>query len=64
MSNITPARKALVTRILEGEGTASAPQRRAAFSNAAFAHDTSPGTIRVLSTAWMGRCSPCSSRTR
>lgn len=31
MSDITKARKALVTRILEGDGTASRAQRRAAF---------------------------------
>jgi hypothetical protein len=34
MSNIMQARKALVTRILEGDGTASRAQRRAAFENA------------------------------
>lgn len=34
MSNITQARKALVTRILEGDGKASPDQRRAAFDNA------------------------------
>lgn len=33
MSDIRQARKALVTRILEGEGHASATQRRAAFHN-------------------------------
>src|SRR5262245_2803541 len=33
MSNITQARKALVTRILEGDGKASRAQRRAAFDN-------------------------------
>ena len=33
MSDITKARKALVTRILEGDGTASRAQRRAAFDN-------------------------------
>src|SRR5215472_1314779 len=37
MSNITQARRALVTRILEGEGTTSPPQRRAAFDNAGLA---------------------------
>jgi len=33
MSDITKARKALITRILEGDGTASRAQRRAAFDN-------------------------------
>ena len=37
MSNITQARKALVTRILEGDGRASRDQRRAAFDNAGLA---------------------------
>ena len=34
MSDITRARKALVARILEGDGRASHAQRRAAFNNA------------------------------
>lgn len=34
MSDITQARKALIARILEGDGTASHSQRRAAFDNA------------------------------
>lgn len=33
MANITEERKAIVTRILEGEGNASREQRRAAFDN-------------------------------
>src|ERR1700682_2655062 len=33
MSNSTPARQAIVARILEGEGRASPAQRRAAFDN-------------------------------
>jgi hypothetical protein len=37
MSNITQARKALVTRILEGDGTTSRAQRRAAFDHTGFA---------------------------
>jgi hypothetical protein len=37
MTDIMKARRALVTRILEGEGTASPPQRRAAFDNAGLA---------------------------
>jgi hypothetical protein len=34
MSDITRARKALIARILEGDGRASHAQRRAAFNNA------------------------------
>ena len=37
MANIKQARKALVTRILEGDGKASHAQRRAAFDNAGLA---------------------------
>jgi hypothetical protein len=37
MSDITHARKALVARILEGDGKASPAQRRAAFDNAGLA---------------------------
>ena len=37
MSDITSARKALVTRVLEGDGTASHAQRRAAFDNQGLA---------------------------
>jgi hypothetical protein len=37
MSDIKRARTALVARILEGEGHASATQRRAAFNNAGLA---------------------------
>jgi len=37
MSNITPAREALITRILEGDGRASRDRRRAAFDNAGLA---------------------------
>jgi hypothetical protein len=37
MSDITRARKALVARILEGDGTASHTQRRAAFDNVGLA---------------------------
>jgi hypothetical protein len=43
MSDITPARKALVTRILEGDGRASHARRRAAFDNAGL-----PEPIRTL----------------
>jgi alkylhydroperoxidase family enzyme len=37
MANITQARKALVRRILEGDGKASHAQRRAAFDNTSLA---------------------------
>jgi hypothetical protein len=37
MVNIARARKALVARILEGDGTAPQDQRRAAFDNAELA---------------------------
>jgi alkylhydroperoxidase family enzyme len=37
MSNITQARKALIARILEGDGKASRAQRHAAFDNAELA---------------------------
>lgn len=37
MTDITKTRKALITRILEGEGTASRAQRRAAFDHTGFA---------------------------
>jgi alkylhydroperoxidase family enzyme len=43
MSNITQERKALVTRILEGDGKASRAQRRAAFDNAEL-----PNPMNVL----------------
>jgi hypothetical protein len=41
MSNITEARKALVTRVLEGDGKASRAERRAAFENAGLAEPLS-----------------------
>lgn len=43
MSDITLARKALVARILEGNGRASLAQRRAAFDNAGV-----PDPLRTL----------------
>jgi hypothetical protein len=43
MTDITQARKVLVARILEGNGTASPVQRRAAFDNAGLA-----GPLRTL----------------
>ena len=41
MSDITKARKALLARLLEGEGKASHAQRRAAFDNAGLAEPIS-----------------------
>jgi hypothetical protein len=41
MSDITQARKALIARILEGDGRASHAQRRAAFDNAGLAEPLS-----------------------
>ena len=43
MSDITGARRALVARILEGDGRASLAQRRAAFDNAGL-----PEPLRTL----------------
>jgi hypothetical protein len=43
MTDITQARKVLVARILDGNGTASPVQRRAAFDNAGLA-----GPLRTL----------------
>lgn len=37
MTNFTPARQAVVTRILEGDGRASLAHRRAAFDNSGLA---------------------------
>jgi hypothetical protein len=48
MSNIKAAKIALVARILEGDGTTSHAQRRAAFDNAA---DGSPWGTLVQKTA-------------
>jgi hypothetical protein len=47
MSDIKAARTALLARILEGDGTASRAQRRAAFDNAA---DGSPWRMLVQKT--------------
>jgi hypothetical protein len=43
MSNIRQARKALLSRILEGDGKASPSERRAAFNNSGLA-----GPLRTL----------------
>ena len=48
MSDIKAARAALLARILEGDGTASPAQRRAAFDNAA---DGAPWRTLVQKTA-------------
>ena len=48
MSDIKTARAALLARILEGDGTASSAQRRAAFDNAA---DEAPWRTLVQKTA-------------
>jgi len=48
MSDIKAARNALIARILEGDGTASRDQRRAAFDNAA---DGSPWRTLVQKTS-------------
>ena len=48
MSDIKAAKAALLARILEGEGTASRAQRRAAFDNAA---DGAPSRTLVQKTA-------------
>jgi hypothetical protein len=42
MSDIAQARRALVTRILEGDGEASLAQRRAAFDHAGLAGPLGP----------------------
>ena len=47
MSNITQARKALVRRILEGDGKATRAQRRATFDNAVLAKPLSHSCSRV-----------------
>ena len=52
MSNITQARKALVTRILEGYGEASRAQRRAAFDNTSLAKPLSTLIDKVTKHAY------------
>lgn len=51
MSDIRAARKAVVTRILEGDGEASRAQRRAAFDNAAPAAPQSTLIQKVATQA-------------
>jgi hypothetical protein len=52
MSDITQARKALVARILEGDGRASHAQRRAAFDNAGLAEPLSTLIDKVAKHAY------------
>src|SRR5262249_18184702 len=52
MANITQARKALVRRILEGEGKASRAQRRAAFDNTGLGRPLSTLIDKVTKHAY------------
>lgn len=52
MSDITEARKALVARILEGDGKASRAQRRAAFDNAGLAEPLTMLIDKVVKHAY------------
>ena len=52
MSDITPPRKALAARILEGDGRASHTQRRAAFNNAGLAEPLSTLIDKVARHAY------------
>jgi len=52
MSDITRAHKALVARILEGDGRASHAQRRAAFANAGLAEPLSTLIDKVARHAY------------
>ena len=52
MSDIRKARKALVTRILEGHGTASRAQRRAAFDHTGFAEPLNTLIDKVAKQAY------------
>ena len=52
MSDITKARKALVTRILEGNGKASRAQRRAAFDQTGFAEPLNTLINKVTKQAY------------
>src|SRR5215475_8259405 len=52
MSDIRQARKALVARILEGDGKASHAQRRAAFDNAGLAQPLSTLIDKVAKHAY------------
>jgi hypothetical protein len=52
MSNITQARRALITRILEGNGRAARAQRRAAFDHKAFAEPLNTLIDKVIMQAY------------
>ena len=52
MSDITQARKAVVARILDGDGRASHAQRRAAFDNAGLAKPLSTLIDKVAKHAY------------
>ena len=52
MSNFTQARKAVLSRILEGDGRASYSQRRAAFDNAGLAEPLSTLIGKVAKHAY------------
>ena len=52
MSDITQARKALVARILDGDGRASQAQRRAAFNNAGLSEPVSTLIDKVTKKAY------------
>ena len=52
MSDITQARKALVARVLEGDGKASPAQRRAAFNNTGLAEPLSILVDKVAKHAY------------
>jgi hypothetical protein len=52
MSDITPARNAVVARILEGDGKTSHAQRRAAFNNAGLAEPLNTLIDKVAKRAY------------
>jgi hypothetical protein len=52
MADITQARRALVARILEGDGRASQAQRRAAFDNAGLAGPLAKQVDKVAARAY------------
>ena len=52
MSNITRARKALITRILEGDGKASRAQRLAAFDHTGFSEPMNTLIDKVVKQAY------------
>jgi hypothetical protein len=54
MSDITHARRALITRILEGDGMASHDQRRSAFANSGLSEPLSAFINKVATRAYTG----------